>query len=332
MTITKEFIECLPLTIQKLKLVSCSPNKENVQTLINYIHKSKSIKWFNISNDWHIKDNEIYANIFNTVKHNDTIEYLKMGHVLFHELHVSCFVDYIQITHNLQYLDLSNSELCTYSVDIFRVLSTNSTVQKLIVSNCKITDYSPIHDMLTINKTIRKLDLSYNLGGDNNIRLIADALNVNVALTSLCINSTKLTDDGIKSITDALYINNTLTRLDIITPLNTSNGTNYIVECLKINTSLRKLSVYNTPNVADLINTSNTLEKLYILNSPRNQISDWTNLVKCLETNYVLNSLDIIEYCIDKNITESIKKLIDRNISIRNNNRFIKTKSIMHKN
>ena len=63
-TVTKEFIECLPLTIQKLKLHYCTFNEGGMCALINYISESKSMKrLYALYNDYDETDRHISAEL-----------------------------------------------------------------------------------------------------------------------------------------------------------------------------------------------------------------------------------------------------------------------------
>ena len=88
---------------------------------------------------------------------------------------------------------------------IAEALTTNTSLIKLNLSNCllRITEENgpTLTEMLQRNKTLRKLDLSWNKAiSDDQASFIIEGLKKNTTLTTLNLRGCRITDEGIRLI------------------------------------------------------------------------------------------------------------------------------------
>ena len=126
-------------------------------------------------------------------------------------------------------------------------------------------------ELQTTNKTMINLILRYSslTGG---IKQISDALFTNTTLELLALINVTITDEDTSNLSTMLSINKTLETLELSNCDITDNGVRYICEGLTKNQTLTVLSISNnhqitsasTSTIAELINTTKSLTKLYL--------------------------------------------------------------------
>ncbi|XP_065896624.1 protein NLRC3-like [Dysidea avara] len=124
---------------------------------------------------------------------------------------------------------------------ISEVIRVNATLQKLDVSNCGISDSGivAISKSLKYNNTLQELNMSLN--EINEIDEIVEVIEGNTVLRKLDISCCGISDSGIVAISKSLKYNNTLQELNM--SYNEINEINEIVEVIEGNTTLRKLDI-----------------------------------------------------------------------------------------
>jgi Leucine-rich repeat (LRR) protein len=237
-------IRCLPACFKNIVLTDCLMTEAAIASLCYGVLGSNHI-------------------ISLTLKHNtlgsDRIKGIATGLVtnkILQSLEIS-FSDSIQLI--LPYLSSS--------------IDDNHTLNKLILSNDRLTDISSltnsmkrvspivfmdlssnyldrsqashIAEMLLVNSTLEHLDLSSNVFGDHGAQLIALALEQNAGLRTLKLESCSLLDLGVSSLGRALKFNNTLTHLSLAGNTVSDLSCAAFIESLKVhrNETLQELQL-----------------------------------------------------------------------------------------
>lgn len=122
----------------------------------------------------------------------------------------------IDDNHTLNKLTLSNDRLTDISA-LTSSLKRTSSITSLDLSSNYLdrSQASHIADMLLSNCTLEFLNLSSNVFGDHGAQLLALALEQNVALKTLKLENCSLLDLGVSSLGKALKFNCTLTHLSL---------------------------------------------------------------------------------------------------------------------
>ena len=191
---------------------------------------------------------------------------------------------------------ISNLNKCTvWSLDI------NKTP---LDSRC----ISLLSDILRINKTVKRIELwSSSLNGG--IKEVCQCLSYNTTLEKLLLcNVTGITDEDMPHLSSMLVSNTTLKELYLHNCHITNNGVQYICEGLTKNQTLTRLNIggnfqitsISTSTIADLIQTTTSLEDLYLDNTSLNN-DDIKTICTSLTTNTTIWELYLSrqqeEYC-----------------------------------
>lgn len=183
------------------------------------------------------------------------------------------------LEHNtvVKFLYLSNNKIINVKplADILGIHG-NKTIKAIVlshnaISNTKLSNVDSLFRALTLNNTLKYIDLSHNQIDD--LDVLADVLKFNKTLTSIDLHNNRI--DDIDSLADALKVNNSLERLNLSG--NRISNVDKLIDSLKINTSLTILEISNNrifkirelANVLNFNNTLTTLDiraNLYILN------------------------------------------------------------------
>ena len=167
---------------------------------------------------------------------------------------------------------------------------------------------SILSEILKTNKTIKILDLrSSSLTGG--IKQVSDSLFNNKTLEQLWLsNVTDITDEDITHLSTMLSSNTTLKEVDLSNCNITDNGVRYICEGLTKNQTLTELNIggnhqitsVSTSTIADLIQTTTSLTRLYLYNTSLNN-DDIKTICTSLNKNTTIRKLWLSrqhkEYC-----------------------------------
>ena len=144
----------------------------------------------------------------------------------------------------LKTLSLTSSPVTGGFKQIINALSTNNSLEKLLLWHIALTDEDTIH--------------------------LSDTLSVNKMLKVLVLVNCNIDDDGIQRICSGLAKNETLIELDINNnPKITSASTNTIIKLIETTTSLTELHLHNTSlkdddikTICNTLTTNNTIQTL----------------------------------------------------------------------
>jgi hypothetical protein len=136
--------------------------------------------------------------------------------------------------------EMNNDEI---KAIVYSLIQTTTVTIGLILSDCNIGHIDTIADVLVINTTLQKLNLSHNKIGVNGAKAIADALGKNKTLTELELSHNNISDKGATAIADALEKNETLTELELSHNNISDEGATEIANALLLNKTLKILKL-----------------------------------------------------------------------------------------
>ena len=154
------------------------------------------------------------------------------------------------------------------------ILKTNKTIKTLWLDSSSLTGgIKQVSDSLCNNETLEQLILS-NVTDitDEDMTHLSTMLTTNTTLKELCLSNCNITDNIVRYICEGLTKNQTLTELDIggnrqITSVSTST----IADLIQTTTSLTRLYFYNTSlnnddikTICTSLNKNTTIRKLYL--------------------------------------------------------------------
>ena len=183
---------------------------------------------------------------------------------------------------------LNNKCVCRLS----EILKTNKTIKTLLLVSSSLTGgIKQVSDVLVTNTTLEKLLLMDDTGiTDEDTHHLSNLLIRNTTLKELYLPNCNITDYGVRYICQGVTRNRTLTTLNIgRNPQITSVSTSTIADLIQTTTSLTRLYLYNTSLNDDDIETictsltkNTTLQELHL--STRNdeycKILDIYQLIK----------------------------------------------------
>ena len=115
----------------------------------------------------------------------------------------------------------------------------------LNLAGCNIDDkqIKQIVHIIKKNKTIQKLDLSFNSITEIGAKSIAYLLKNNPVITDINLELNYIKDNGVKAITQALEKNITLTSLNLSVNNISDEGARYISNLIKKNNTLKQIKI-----------------------------------------------------------------------------------------
>ena len=150
-------------------------------------------------------------------------------------------------------LDIENTSLDSKCVSILsEILKTNKTIKRLVLDSSSLTGgIKQVSDSLFNNKTLEEL-LLYHVTGiiDEDMTHLSTILATNTILKELWLTNCNITDNGVRYICEGLTKNQTLTTLNI--------GRNH------------QITSVSTSTIADLIQTTTSLIRLYLYSTSLN--------------------------------------------------------------
>ena len=190
-------------------------------------------------------------------------------------------------------LYIVNTSLDSECVSILsEILKTNKTIKRLWLDSSSLTGgIKQVSDSLCNNKKLVQLWL-YNVTGitDEDMTHLSTMLATNTTLKELCLFNCNITDNGVRYICKGLIKNQTLTKLNI--------GRN------------RQITSVSTSTIADLIQTTTSLTRLYLYDTSLNN-DDIKTICTSLTKNTTIRELYLSsqheEYCIKLDNYQVIK-------------------------
>ncbi|TYZ59738.1 hypothetical protein PybrP1_009813 [[Pythium] brassicae (nom. inval.)] len=154
-------------------------------------------------------------------------------------------------TCSLQSLQLSFNSLEAANSSFFDALANNSSLKKLYLKDCKLTDAHllALGGALQHNATLEEVDLSDNALTHAGCVALAHGLESNVALKVLMLSNNRCTDAGADLLARALASNKSLTKLDLSKNELSPRGVKALLE----HTSVKELHVFNNTIGAGLL-------------------------------------------------------------------------------
>ena len=146
-------------------------------------------------------------------------------------------------------LVIENTPLDSKCVSMLsEILKTNKTIKTLRLLSSSLTgDIKQISDVLSTNTTLQILVLSDVTIADEDMPHLSNVLATNNILKVLCLSFCNITDNGIQCICEGLMKNQTLVMLDIAGNRQiTSASTSTIADLIQTTTSLTVLHLHNT--------------------------------------------------------------------------------------
>ena len=181
---------------------------------------------------------------------------------------------------------------------------------------------SILSEILKTNKTIKTLWL-YSSSLTGGIKQVSDSLCNNETLEQLVLSDvTDITDEDMTHLSTILATNTTLKELRLINCNITDNGVRYICEGLTKNQTLTKLNIggnhqitsVSTSTIADLIQTTTSLTRLYLYNTLLNN-DDIKTICTSLTKNTTIRKLCLSrkhkEYCTKLDSYQVIKDRLE---------------------
>ena len=172
-------------------------------------------------------------------------------------------------------LYILNTSLDSKCVSILsEILKTNKTIKTLVLESSSLTgSIKQVSDSLFNNETLEELML-WNVTGitDEDMTHLSTILATNTTLKELYLSNCNITDNGVRYICEELTKNQTLTTLNIggnhqITSVSTST----IADLIQTTTSLTRLYLYDTSlnnddikTICTSLNKNTTIRTLYL--------------------------------------------------------------------
>ena len=161
------------------------------------------------------------------------------------------------------------------------ILKTNKTIKRLFLSSSLTGGIKQVSDSLCNNETLEELEL-FDVTDitDEHTTHLSTMLATNTTLKGLRLSNCNITDNGVRYICEGLTKNQTLTTLNI--------GTNH------------QITSVSTSTIADLIQTTTSLTRLYLYYTSLNN-DDIKTICTSLTKNTTIRKLHLSrehkEYC-----------------------------------
>lgn len=220
---------------------------------------------------------------FNSLSINDSITELEISNSS--NIDVKQLCEAIE-NNNLKILRLNSTKL--YNLDyLFEFLKTNTTIKELEITNfnkdqiiydVNMFELKTLYEALLINKTLTKLNLSYNY--IKSIKPLCEVLMINRSLQIIDLSNNMITD--IEPLSKVLQYNNKIKKIFLhsnsiknISPLYKALKINYGLQ--KIDLSYNNISEINFEIFFNILECNNSLVKI---NLYQNLCEDYTKLHK----------------------------------------------------
>ena len=239
------------------------------------------------------------ALILSYLLHNIEIEVLNLSYNVMTNDGIMIISDFLKKNNTVQELIMSNSMISDSQIS--EVVQINTTLRKVSISNCDISDDGVvvISESVKKNDNLKELDISHNEINIKGANKIAEVFEVNVSLKKLDISNCNIPTVGIESISNSLQKNCTLEELDMsYNKINIKRVTK-ITEVVRVNKTLKKLNIsYCDIPVVGIVDISNCLKEnksLQKLDISHNEIySEGANkIAEAIQVNTALKILNV---------------------------------------
>ena len=235
-------------------------------------------------------------------------------HTSWNEVFISCkrivlIVNYVSFNTNTspENVDIPDVRKFIYDLDYTTVLLSNclkdnDSLQELDLSHAclHIEGVKRIIEILKVNRTLTKFNISGNPLSDDAVMALSDCLMHNCTLQELCIARTRITRNNFVMIMNALRLNTTLVKLDASCNLFSDNAID-LSSYLRNNITLKELNLKSTnikenhvKEMMKALSVNTTLQKLvisrnYICDAGAIAISDYLRSCNSLKVLYISN-------------------------------------------
>ena len=188
---------------------------------------------------------------------------------------ISAIAKSLEINYStLQKLDISNSKISDSGIIAFsKYLHISLTELDISGNDITCQGASAIAKFMRMNTTLQKLNISNNTISDNGAVAFSEFLKTDATLTVLSMSANSITCKGASVIAEAMQINTTLQTFDISANEISDDGAMAFSECLKMNAALSELNMsrdYFTRKganaVAEAIQKNTSLKSLTLCN------------------------------------------------------------------
>jgi len=262
-------------TLKDLIVSGIKINGGGIKQFINTIAMNTGLSKLDFSSNWHLVSSRDAINaLASYLQGNTTLQELNLSSIGSFFGMLEEITKALHTNSTLQKLVLSNNHCHLWGRIIGNLLQNNGTLLELDVSKCNIfeKDLKGITEGLQVNTTLKTLNISYNSIFDGGVICLHECLKVNCTLKKLNLSANEIEKEGSKLIgMEIIQFNNTLQQLNISLNRVFDEGVEFITNYLKSNNSLQKFSISScgitsdgAKLIADAIGVNTTLRKLDI--------------------------------------------------------------------
>ncbi len=306
--------------------INTSTLEENWETIFAYLKTNNKITCLDLSL-YKFKHGNIVSieSICEIIKHNTTIQRLKLSQNYIDENEFNLIVDALAFNNTITMLELHNNPIGDNGLNkLTDVLRTNYSISYINLQCCSIDGESIINlaNVLTERNIVTELFYSGNRIDDLGVSELAKA-----PISTLTLRSELITDEGLISLASNEFIE----RHDLVSDSITDDGIIQMANLLKHNTSLKTLYLVSE-NIEDIgkqalaeaLDFNTTIESIIMYGDLHSEIARkleknkilrpaiknlFTNIKICYEDkseNYLFD--DIIQPYILLNVLETLPK------------------------
>ena len=215
----------------------------NVTSLMSFMSTKQSVQWKSLELQ-RCKIGDIGMSVLQQFisENTSTLEYADLSHNdsspwgVYSAIIRNCSVNSLTLCGDDGIEDYVNA--------VKEALQTNTKLVSLTL--CDIIDHGVISiaEVIQVNTTLQKLDISFNTITDDGVAAISDGLKNNNSLQELNISGNNITSEGAKKIGEAIHINKTLHTLHVRQYINDALSFNMtILTAMYHNNTLKELSL-----------------------------------------------------------------------------------------
>ena len=232
-------------SLRELHLRLCDLTEEGIKLLSQMLVVNRSLAILNIS------DNDLRGDIAHMISHsltiNTTLREFHLCKCNLTEEGIKSLSQMLVVNRSLAILNISDNDLRGDIAHISHSLTINTTLRELQLRDCRLTEegFKSLSQMLEMNQSLRVLSLECNSMSDTGVTFIATSLRVNSTLEELDLSKNyQFTDTGLVALGDCLKNNGGLKRLRLNDLFKLScESLRQFVLCLQENCHLTELEL-----------------------------------------------------------------------------------------
>ena len=232
----------LNTVIEELPVVSCGISAVGAELLARSLSTNTSLRKLDISHN-DIGDNGI-THIAAALQKN-TMKIFIFVSCGISDVGAESLAKFLSITTSLRKLDISHNDIGDNGITHIAAALQKNTMKTFTLVSCGISEFGAesLAKFLSINTSLRKLDISCNNIGDNGISYIAAALQSNTTVEELPAVSCGISAVGAALLARSLSTNTSLRKLDISHNNIGDNGISHIAAALQSITTVEEFHV-----------------------------------------------------------------------------------------